>query len=108
MRSELVILGSILSEKSVAATARNVFTLKVAPKATKDDVKKAVHAVFGVDVIEVNTAIVRGRVSRKARSKSAGPVTVKGSNFKKAYVRLKEGQSLPVASSVSSDVGQQG
>ncbi|NBO37527.1 50S ribosomal protein L23 [bacterium] len=101
MRSELVILGSVLSEKAVTLTAQNVFALKVAKKATKADVSKAVKFVFGVDVVEVNTAIVRGRTSRKSRSKTAGPVTVKAPNYKKAYVRLKEGQTLPVASLVA-------
>lgn len=106
MRSDLVILGSILSEKAVTLSAQNVFVLKVAKKATKSDVSKAVKSVFGVDVLGVNTAIVRGRIARKARSKNAGPVTVKAPNYKKAYVRLKEGQTLPVASAVSESVEQ--
>lgn len=106
MRSDLVILGSILSEKAVTLSAQNVFALKVAKKASKADISKAVKSVFGVDVIEVNTAIVRGRVSRKSRSKTAGPVTVKAPNFKKAYVRLKEGQALPVASFVATEAEQ--
>jgi large subunit ribosomal protein L23 len=106
MRADLVILGSILSEKAVTFSTQNVFTLKVAKKATKADVSKAVKSVFGVDVLDVNTAIVRGRVARKARSKNAGPVTVKAPNYKKAFVRLKEGQTLPVASSVSESAEQ--
>lgn len=107
MRSDLVILGSILSEKAVTLSGQNVFALKVAKKATKADVSKAVKSVFGVDVLDVNTAIVRGRIARKARSKSAGPVTVKAPNFKKAYVRLKEGQTLPVAGLVG-EAAEQG
>lgn len=107
MRADLVILGSILSEKAVTLSTQNVFTLKVAKKATKADVSKAVKSVFGVDVLDVNTAIVRGRVARKARSKKAGPVTVKAPNYKKAYVRLKDGQTLPVASAVA-DTTEQG
>lgn len=106
MRADLVILGSILSEKAVTLSMQNVFTLKVSTKATKADVSKAVKSVFGVDVLDVNTAIVRGRVSRKSRSKTAGPVTVKAANFKKAYVRLKEGQTLPVASLVAAEAEQ--
>ncbi|NBX15828.1 MAG: 50S ribosomal protein L23 [Proteobacteria bacterium] len=106
MRSDLVILGSILSEKAVTLSAQNVFALKVAKKATKADVAKAVKTVFGVDVLDVNTAIFRGRTARKARSKSAGPVTVKAPNYKKAFVRLKEGQTLPVAGLVSTETEQ--
>ena len=106
MRSELVILGSILSEKAVTLSAQNVFALKVAKKATKTDVAKAVKSVFGVEVVAVNTSIVRGRTARKARSKNAGPVTVKAPNFKKAFVQLKEGQTLPVASFVATETEQ--
>ncbi|MEY4065326.1 MAG: hypothetical protein RIR26_1534 [Pseudomonadota bacterium] len=105
MRADQVILGSVLSEKAVTLTTQSVFTLKVAKKATKGDISKAVKTVFGVEVLDVNTAIVRGRVSRKARSKTAGAVTVKAANYKKAYVRLKQGQSLPVASLVAETSG---
>lgn len=95
MRSDYVIKGSVLSEKSYGLLEKKVYTLKVDIKATKTDIKAAVKDVFGVDVVDVNTSILRGRVVRKARSKKSGAVEVKHPNIKKAFIRLKDGQELP-------------
>ena len=95
MRSEKVILGSVLSEKSVGLSESKVYTLKVALKATKDDVRHALKDVFGVEALEVNTSITRGKIVRRARSRGGSPVDVKRSNVKKAFVTLREGQTLP-------------
>jgi large subunit ribosomal protein L23 len=95
MRSQNVILGSILSEKSVRLSEAKVYTMKVATKATKEDVRRALKDVFGVDAMEINTAITRGKIVRRARQKGGSPVDVKRSNVKKAFVQLKEGQKLP-------------
>jgi large subunit ribosomal protein L23 len=95
MRSDLVLKGSVLSEKAYGLSATGTYTLKVDLKATKADVRKALKDVFGVDAISVNTLITRGKVRRKARSKKSAPVFVKSANTKKAFVKLKQGQSLP-------------
>ncbi len=95
MRFENVILGSVLSEKSVGLSEAKVYTLKVALKATKDDVRLALKNVFGVDALNVNTSITRGKIVRRARNRGGRPVDVKRSNVKKAFVTLKEGQFLP-------------
>ena len=95
MRSDKVILGSVLSEKSVALSLSKVYTLKVDCRASKDDVRVALRDVFGVDAVEVNTLVTRGKTKRRARAKKSGMVTVKRSNVKKAIVRLRDGQELP-------------
>lgn len=95
MRSDYIIKGSVLSEKSYSLLEKKVYTLKVDLKATKTDIKAAVKDVFGVDVASVNTSILRGRIVRKARSKKGGAVEVKLPNIKKAFIRLKDGQELP-------------
>lgn len=97
IRPDLVILGSLVSEKAVTLSASKVYTLKVALKATKDDVRKALKQVFQVDAVDVNTSILRGDLKKKARSKRSGAVMVKSPNMKKAFVTLKEGQELPYA-----------
>lgn len=96
MRAEEIILGPVLSEKAVGLSATGVYALKVAVKATKDDVRKALKQAFGVDAVEVNTSITRGKDLRRARSKRSGAVTVRRANFKRAFVRLKQGQELPI------------
>ncbi|WP_338635582.1 50S ribosomal protein L23 [Spirobacillus cienkowskii] len=106
MRSDYVIKGSVLSEKSYALLEKKVYTLKVDLKATKADIKAAVKDVFGVDVASVNTAILRGRVVRKARSKKGGASNVKLPNIKKAFIRLKDGQELPAPVVAAADSEQ--
>lgn len=97
MRADQVILGSILSEKANNLLASDVYSLKVALMASKNDIRLALKQVFGVDAVDVHTAITRGEMTRRARSKKAGAVVIKKPNVKKAYVRLKEGQKLPTA-----------
>ncbi|MES2614320.1 MAG: 50S ribosomal protein L23 [Bdellovibrionota bacterium] len=99
MRLDEIIKSSVLSEKAYTLAEKNVYVLKVALKANKHQIKEAVTTVFGVEVIDVNTSITRGKIVRKARSKKSGAVEVKLPNVKKAFVKLKEGQKLPVLAS---------
>lgn len=96
MRAEDVILGPVLSEKAVTLSASQVYSLKVNVKATKLDVKKALKQAFDVDVLDVNTSIVRGKDVRRARSKKGGAVNVRRPSVKRAFIRLKSGQELPL------------
>lgn len=98
MRYDQVIKKVVLSEKAYTSLNEKLYTVEVALKATKSEVKAALKNVFSVDVIKINTSILRGKHTRKARSKRAGPIDVKTANTKKAFVRLKQGQELPVPS----------
>ena len=84
-----IILMPHVSEKSVML-ADNVKqqTFKVAPSATKNDVKEAIEKLFGADVINVNILTVTGK------TKVFGRTIGKRKNYKKAYVTLKEGQDV--------------
>lgn len=97
MKPELVIKGSVLSEKAAGLAEKGVFGLKVDIKASKGDIKAALKEVFDVDVVKVRTLITRGDAGRRMRSKgTSAAVWVKKPNTKKAYVELKKGQTLPV------------
>jgi len=96
MRHDQVIKKIVLSEKAYNSLNDKLYTLEVALKASKDEIKSAIKNVFSVDVVKINTSILRGKERRKARSKKASPVTIKSANVKKAFVRLKAGQELPV------------
>jgi large subunit ribosomal protein L23 len=61
---------------------------EVAGTATKPDIKEAVEKLFNVKVLSVNTMIVKGKQKRVGRS------TGFRSDWKKAIVRLAEGQSI--------------
>ncbi|MBQ2814695.1 MAG: 50S ribosomal protein L23 [Akkermansia sp.] len=79
-----------VSEKAtVMHEETGVLTLEVAVKATKIEIKQAVEKAFGKKVASVRTANYDGKVRRK-RTKDAGTAPA----WKKAYVRLKDGESL--------------
>lgn len=80
---------AVLSEKSLKLREiSNVYVFNVNKSANKRDIKNAVEKFFNVKVDEVNTVINRGKFRR------VGKYTGKSSNFKKAYVKLKEGQRI--------------
>ena len=86
-----VIEKPIITEKSeICKESDNVFVFKVLKSANKKDIKKAVEAIFEVEVVNVRTASMRGKERR--RGKNVG----KTSDWKKAYVQLKNSeQSIP-------------
>ena len=57
--------------------------------ATKPEIKKAVETLFGVKVQDVRVANVHGKVKRQGRYSG------RRSDWKKAYVKLREGEKLP-------------
>lgn len=90
-----VIQKPILSEKSNDLREREgKYSFIVKRDATKDDVKKAVSMIWGVEVVDVRTMVQRGKVKRRGMNMS------KTSNFKKAIVKLAEGAKLPDRKSV--------
>lgn len=79
-----------VSEKAtVMHEETGVLTLEVAVKATKIEIKQAVEKAFDKKVASVRTANYDGKVRRK-RTKDAGAAPA----WKKAYVRLKDGETL--------------
>lgn len=96
MRADKVILGPILSERGLGLQDKQIYSFKVDKAASKDVIRKALKAVFDVDAVEVNTSILRGKMKRRMRHKgAASSVYVKAPNVKKAFVKLKAGQTLP-------------
>lgn len=79
----------LLTEKSTGAMEEtNVFTFEVDPRASKTDIKAAVEKAFGVTVLKVNTQV------RKGGSKRFRYGTVKSGEWKRATVRIAEGQKI--------------
>ena len=87
-----VLLGPHVSEKSaMSAEAGNQVVFKVLPTATKLEIKHAVEKLFKVDVLEVRTVNMKGKVKRNRFGLSKKP------NWKKAYVSLVQGQEIDFA-----------
>lgn len=84
-----VLLGPHVSEKgTMAADAGNQVVFKIATGANKADVKAAVEALFDVKVENVSVLNVKGKYKR------FGQKMGRRSDWKKAYVRLAEGQDI--------------
>jgi len=84
-----VLLAPHVSEKStMVAETNNSFVFKVLKDANKAEIKAAVEKLFEVEVEGVRTANVKGKVKRHGQSFG------KRSDWKKAYVMLKEGQDI--------------
>ena len=87
-----VLLGPHVSEKAaVVGDMNNQYVFRVAVDATKLEVKKAVEQLFKVDVTDVRTLKVKGKVKRNRFGYSKKP------SWKKAYVSLAQGQDIDFA-----------
>ena len=84
MTAHDIILRPVITEKSMGGIAEKKYTFKVAPDATKIDIKRAVEELFGVQVAKVNTMHVRGHMRRQGRNQGYTPA------WKKAIVSLTE------------------
>ncbi len=82
MLAQDIIIKPILTEKSYADIANKKYYFKVAKKATKTQIKKAVEDIFKVKVQSVNTLNVYGKIKRQGRTEG-----LTGS-YKKAIVQL--------------------
>jgi large subunit ribosomal protein L23 len=90
-----VITRPIITEKATMLSEQNKVVFKIAPDATKVQVKQAVEALFKVNVVSVNTINVEGK--KKAFRNRMG----KRDDFKKAIVTLAKGQSIDLSSGVA-------
>ncbi len=89
-----VIVGPHITEKATLLSEHNAVVFKVANDATKPEIKAAVEALFGVNVLGVNTIVQKG----KTKKWKGTPYTK--SDIKKAIVTLKDGQSIDVTTGV--------
>ena len=83
-----IIKRPIITEKSSGFVDKLQYTFEVAVDANKVEIKKAIEAAFGVKVEKVNT------LNTKAKSKRVGRYTGKTKTYKKAFVTLKDGETI--------------
>jgi large subunit ribosomal protein L23 len=87
MKTQEVIRRPLITEKStVLRDDKNIIAFEVHRDANKIEVKRAVEAQFKVKVADVRIARVHGKVRRQGRFSGRRP------DWKKAYVRLAEGE----------------
>jgi len=85
-----IMRSPVITEKGLAVKeTEQTLVFQVAAEATKTEIKEAVQKAFKVKVAEVRTANFRGKLRRRGRFAGYRP------DWKKAYVRLAEGQKMP-------------
>lgn len=89
-----VILGPVITEKSTLVSEYNQIIFRVPLTATKPQIKAAVEGLFDVTVEAVNTLRVKGKTKRFKG------IMGRRNDYKKAMVRLAEGQSIDVTTGV--------
>src|SRR5690348_15971623 len=89
-----IVLAPHITEKSTMLSETNSVVFKVASTATEPEIKAAVEALFGIQVVGVNTIVSKGK-SKRWQGKP-----YQRSDMKKAIVRLAEGQSIDVTSGI--------
>jgi len=87
-----VLMGPHVSEKAaIVADANNQYVFRVALDATKEEIKHSVEQLFKVAVDDVKTLRVKGKSKRNRFGLTTKPT------WKKAYVRLAQGQEIDFA-----------
>ena len=99
MKLSEVLIKPILTEKANAQQDKlRRYAFKVARKANKLEIKKAVQEFYGVTVIDVNTSVVPGK--NKTRYTKKGFVKGQKPAFKKAMVTVAEGENIDLYSNI--------
>ena len=89
MSPQQVLKGPLITEKTEGKRAvEQTLCFRVHPAATKTDIRNAVQAVFKVKVEEVRTSNYVGKLRRRGRFAGYR------SDWKKAYVKLREGARM--------------
>ncbi len=86
-----VIIKPLLTEKiNDAVEKANTYTFKVLKDATKAEIRRSIEELFKVHVVDVRTANILGKPKRRGRWVG------RTSSWKKAIVKLAEGDSISI------------
>ncbi|SHE42042.1 50S ribosomal protein L23 [Flavisolibacter ginsengisoli] len=99
MKLSEVLIKPILTEKANSQQeSLRRYAFKVARKANKLEIKKAIEEFYGVSVVDVNTAVVPGknktRYTKKGFTKGQKPA------YKKAMVTVAKGENIDLYSNI--------
>jgi large subunit ribosomal protein L23 len=85
---DIIRCPSITEKNTAMRVAENKYVFEVAVDAKKAEIKDAVEKLFNVKVVGINTSVVKGKKKRM------GKFSGYQSDWKKAIVRLAEGQKI--------------
>ena len=90
MKQTEVIRRPLITEKTTVLREDGLtLVFQVAREANKIDIKRAVEQLLGSKVESVRTSLAHGKMKRQGRYAGRRP------DWKKAYVKLREGEKLP-------------
>ncbi|HQB50701.1 MAG TPA: 50S ribosomal protein L23 [bacterium] len=85
-----VLIKPVVTEKAAMANQLNQYVFKVADKANKIDVAKAVKVFYGIEPVSVNIINVLGKKVSRGRVKG------QRNDWKKAIVTLPAGKTIQI------------
>ena len=85
-----VILKEDSTDENSGRKTGQVLTFRVERTAGKRDIKQAVEEIFNVKVASVRTVQYEGKMKKRGRQEGRRP------NWKKAIVKLREGDSIEI------------
>ncbi len=91
-RAYQVLRSPHITEKATMLEKENKYVFKVRPKTNKTEIKRAVEDIYGVDAIGVKII----KIPKKRRR--LGRQTGWRKGYKKAIVKIKEGQKIEILS----------
>ena len=90
MKETEVIRRALVTEKTTLQREdTGTIVLEVSMRATKIEIKQAVERLLGSKVASVRTSVNHGKIKRQGRFSG------QRSDWKKAYVRLRDGENVP-------------
>jgi large subunit ribosomal protein L23 len=90
MEASQILLAPVVSEKSYHGTGDSLYTFRVHQDAHKTQVRQAVEELFDVKVVRVNIVKVQAKPKRRGTFRGTRP------GWKKAYVQLRKGDTIPL------------
>ena len=88
------IISPNITEKSTSLSEFNKFVFKVHQSASKSSIKKSIEKIFKVNVTKINTINLKGKTKTIRNRKT------KKSDYKKAIITLKKGQSIDLSTGI--------
>lgn len=85
-----VLIKPLITEKATNLGAQNKYVFEASRQANKIEIAKAVKDIYGVEPIDIRIINVRGKSTRYGRTRG------KRRDWKKAIIKLKQGDSIQV------------
>jgi large subunit ribosomal protein L23 len=85
-----ILVKPLITEKATNLVSLNKYAFRVASKANKIEIKKAIKSLYGLEPLSVNI------INERGKRVTSGRISGKKSNWKKAIITLKKGDKLDI------------